>query len=242
MRKIIKMFEEGNVSIFGLRGKGKDMLMANVAVRRKLPYVSNTNYGGQWIKFEPSVLDCKNYWRNFMTEKLNYYEFPYPDGTDIYIADIGVYMPSQNQGELCREYPYIPAFMAMSRQLGQCNLHFNVQGLSRCWDKIREQSDLYIRCVGCLLPFANVPLVNKTFLRNLVIQKVIIYEKYESANNKVPVFRLRRPWLSPTRLQLWEIQKSNYDIAHGLVTPRYLIYFNKSNYDTRIFKEMLKNA
>lgn len=231
MRKIIKLFEEGNVSVCGLRGKGKDMLFANVVMRRKKPYISNTNYGGQHIPFEPDVLNCRNTYRNFLTCKINCYEYPFDDGVDIYLADGGVYMPSQYQGELCKEYGHIPVYMAISRHLGDCNFHYNVQNLNRMWDKIREQSDTYIRCVGCKVLFGKI-----------VLQKVIIYEKYESAVNRVPPFRLRRPLINPTRLQAWEIQKQNYEISHGSVKPRFLIYINRSKYNTRIFKEMLANA
>lgn len=71
---------------------------------------------------------------------------------------------------------------------------------------------------------------------------MIIYEKYESAVNRVPPFRLKRPLINPDRVQTWEIQKQSYEIAHGLVKPRILIYLNKSKYNTRIFKEMLENA
>lgn len=231
MRKIIKLFKTGNVSVCGLRGAGKDMLFANVVMRRKLPYISNTCYGGDYIPFEPNQLNPNNTWRNFLTKKINHYEYPFADGIDFYIADGGVYMPSQYQGELCKEYGHIPVFMALSRHLGDANVHYNVQNLNRMWDKIREQSDTYIRCCWC-----------KVLFKKLVLQKVIIYEKYESAVNRVPPFRLKRPLLNPNRMQLWEIQKSNYDISHGLVKPRFLIYFNKSNYNTRIFKEMLENA
>lgn len=231
MRKIIKLFEQGNVSVCGLRGKGKDMLFANVVMRRKMPYISNTNYGGDHIPFEPQVLNCRNTYRNFLTGNLNRFQYPYDDGIDVYLADGGVYMPSQYQGELCKDYGHIPVYMAISRHLGDCNFHYNVQNLNRMWDKIREQSDTYIRCVGC-----------KVFFGKIVLQKVIIYEKYESAVNRVPPFRLRRPLINPTRLQAWEIQKQNYEISHGSVKPRLLIYINRSNYNTRIFKEMLANA
>lgn len=230
MRKIIKLFKQGNVSVCGLRGAGKDMLFANVVARRKKPYVSNTNYGGKWISFQPFALDCRNTYENFIAGTLNRYTYPYEDGTDFYIADGGVYFPSQYQGELCKRYGYLSTFMALSRHLGDCNVHYNVQNLNRMWDKIREQSDTYIRCCSC-----------KVFL-GIVFQKVIIYEKYESAVNRVPPFRLRRPWINPTRLQTWEVQKQNYDIAHGSVKPRLLIYRNRSKYNTRVFKEMLANA
>ena len=46
LRKIIKMFESGCVSVSGMMGTGKDLLMGNVIMRRKRPYVSNMNYGG----------------------------------------------------------------------------------------------------------------------------------------------------------------------------------------------------
>lgn len=228
---MIKLFEQGNVSVCGLRGSGKDMLFANIVMRRKIPYISNTDYGGDFIQFQPEILNCRNTWRNFLTGRVNRYFYPYDDGIDIYLADGGVYMPSQYQGELCKLYGHIPVYMALSRHLGDCNFHYNVQNLNRMWDKIREQSDIYIRCIQCRVLFGHI-----------VLQRVIIYEKYESAVNRVPVFRLRRPWLNPDRLQTWEIQKQNYEIAHGKVTGRTLIYWNKSKYNTRIFKEMLENA
>lgn len=230
MRKIIKMFDRGNVSVCGLRGSGKDMLFANVAIRRDKPYVSNTDYGGKFIPFESKVLDCKNTYTNFIQGRLNPYEYPYPDGTDFYIADGGIYFPSQYQGELCKNYGYLSTFMALSRHLGDCNVHYNVQNLNRMWDKIREQSDIYIRCCWCKVVFG------------FVLQKVIIYEKYESAVNRVPPFFLRRPLINAERMQIWRIQKQNYMIAHGKVKSRILLYRNKSNYNTRVFKEMLQNA
>lgn len=231
MRKIIKLFKTGNVSVCGLKGSGKDMLFANVVARRKAPYISNTNYGGYWIKFDPKMLDIKNSWRDFMSGLVKRFSYPFGDGIDFYLADSAIYTPSQFQGELCKEYPYIPSFMAIIRHVGDANFHYNVQNLNRMWDKIREQSDTYIRCIKC-----------KVLFRRLVIQKVIIYEKYESAVNRVPPFSLRKPLINPDRRQLWEIQKTNYQIQHGEVKPRLLIYFNKSKYNTRIFKEMLENG
>lgn len=230
MRKIIKLFNQGNVSVCGLRGTGKDMLFANVAVRRGLPYVSNTDYGGSHISFDPSVLDCRNTYRDFINGTLSPYVYPYADGTDFYIADGGIYFPSQYQGDLCKSYGYLSTFMALSRHLGDCNVHYNVQNLNRMWDKIREQSDIYIRCCWCKVIFG------------IVLQKVIIYEKYDSAVNRVPPFRLHKPLLNPDRRQTWEVQKQNYDISHGEVKPRLLIYRNRSEYNTRVFKEMLANA
>lgn len=232
LRKIIRLFEDGNVCVCGLRGRGKDMLTANVVMRRKKPYVSNTDYGGHFYAFVPKQFDCGgNTFRNFLSGNVFRYVFPYQDGTDIYIGDAGIYFPSQYQGELVKDYGYLATFMALSRHLGDCNVHFNVQNLNRVWDKIREQSDTYIMCMGCTVLF-----------HKIVIQRVRIYELYDAALKRVPPFRLPRPWLNPDRIFQWKIQKQNYEIAHGLIKSKLLIYWNRSHYNTRIFKEVLANG
>lgn len=38
------------------------------------------------------------------------------------------------------------------------------------------------------------------------------------------------------------IAKLNYDIAYGEISRRLLVYKNLSSYDTRIFREVLKNG
>lgn len=121
--------------------------------------------------------------------------------------------------------------MALSRQLGACNVHFNVQNLNRAWDKIREQSDIYISCRRCIVLFGK-----------LVLQHVWIYEKYQSCVDRVPPYRVPKPLISPERRFQWNLDKQRYDIQHGEIRSRLLIYFNKSTYDTRVFKEMLKNG
>lgn len=230
--KIIRKFRLGNVCVCGLRGKGKDMLIANVIQRRKLPYVSNVNYGGKYIDFDPLDYDCGgNTYRNFIERDIRQYVYPHMDGVDIYISDAGVYFPAQYCNELNRYYGSIATFMALSRQLGDCNVHFNVQNLNRCWDKIREQSDCYIMCNWC-----------KVFFGKIVLQRVTLYELYDAAVKRVPVFRLPKPWFNPDRVFQWKIQKQNYDIAHGEIKTGLLLYWNKSNYNTRIFKEMLANG
>lgn len=233
MRKLIKLFEDGNVCVSGLRGRGKDMLMANVVARRKLKYIGNTDYAPDLhIPFEPLEFDCGgNTYADFIKGDIKYYEFPYPDGTDIYIADMGVYFPSQYCNLLNRDYGYFSTFMALSRQLGACNVHFNVQNLNRAWDKIREQSDIYIMCRHCFVLFGK-----------LVIQNVRIYERYQSCVDRVPPYRVPQPLFSFERRFQWKMDKQRYDIQHGEIRSRWLIYLNKSTYDTRVFKEMLKNG
>ena len=209
--------------------------MANVVVRRKLPYVSNVNYDPNYHQFIPLEFNCgKNVYDNFLTGDVKYYAFPYADGTDLYISDAGIYFPAQYCNELNRKYGYISTFMALSRHLGECNVHVNVQNLNRCWDKIREQSDIYIMCNGLW----KLPLR----LFGVVFQVVTIYELYDSAVKRVPPFRVPKPWFSPDRIQQWRLAKQQYDISYGSIKRRLLIYRNKSNYNTRIFKEVLENG
>ena len=233
-QKIVRLFEDGNVCVCGLRGRGKDLLMANVVIRRNKEYVSNVDYGGddQHHQFFPLDYDCgKNIYKNFITGKVNKYVYPWCDGTDIYISDAGVYFPAQYCNELNRDYGYFATFMALSRHLGDCNVHFNAQNLNRVWDKIREQSDCYIMANWCKVLFGKI-----------VIQQVTLYELYDSALKRVPPFRLRRPLLNADRRFQWETQKSQYDIAHGSIQRKLLIYLHKSNYNTRYFKELLSSG
>lgn len=230
MKKIIKLFRSGNVCVCGLRGRGKDMLIANVAVRRGLPYVSNVDYGGDYLPFYPMAYACGgNTYENFLNNDLKEYKYPHADGTDIYISDAGIYFPAQYCNELNRKYGFFSTFMALSRHLGECNVHFNAQNLNRVWDKIREQSDIYIMCNWCRVLFGK-----------WVIEKVTIYEKYEAAVDRVPPYKLPRLRLNADRKCNIAMEKQRYRVQHGEIKVRTLIYKNKSSYDTRIFKSILE--
>ena len=232
MKKILKLFSSGNVCVFGLRGRGKDMLMSNVVVRRSLPYVSNVEYGGSYFPLNMDEFDCGgNTYDNFIHGTIKPYKYPYADGVDIYISDVGVYFPAQYCNELNKKYGHFSTFMALSRQLGECNVHFNVQNLNRAWDKIREQSDLYICCNWC-----------KIYFGKYVLQKVTLYEKYESACNRVPPYRNPNVRLNSDRKLQVALSKQNYRISHGDIKPLILFYKNKSSYNTRIFKDMMQPA
>lgn len=233
-KKIIKYFEEGNVSVCGMRGRGKDLLMSNVAIRRELDYISNINYGRAWHPFDYELIDCgKNSYKNFIAEDVNYYEFDYPDGTDIYLSDAGVYFPSQYCSELNKDFRDMPVFQALSRHVGKCNFHFNSQNLNRVWDKIREQSDTYILCRNCI------------YLKGIdvVLQRITIYSDYQSALQRRKPLNLPMPLFANKEMKLQrKIQQANFEAQYGDIKTRWLIYKNKSNYDDRKFKEMLKHG
>ena len=232
-KKIVKMFEDGNVCITGLRGTGKDLLMSNVVVRRKEPYVSNIDYGGFFAPLDFDKINLgENDYRNFMSGNIYHYEFPYARGSDVYISDVGVYLPSQHCNELNRDYKYLPAYLALCRQVSHNNTHINVQNLNRAWDKVREQSDIYIRCRRCIY----IPIIH------LVFQQITIYDKYESCVNRIAPCRVTSPILNPQGRATVDTYRDNFFNTHGSVKNRILIYRNRSKYDTYHFEKLLKEA
>lgn len=231
-KTIRRMFERGNVCVFGLRGTGKDLLTANVCVRRKKPYISNVAYDDNALPFDYSMLDVGgNYYPNFISGRLKRYVFPYADGTDVYMSDAGIYFPSQYCSELDRKYPQMAVFQGLSRHLGKCNFHVNTQSLDRIWKKIREQSDQYILCRRCF------------YLFGFVIQFVRIYDRYESANNKHPPFDLRPPLFTNKEMRLHlDMARKQYEAQYGSIKSGVLFYRNRSKYDTRRFKAILEEG
>lgn len=234
IKTVIRDFQNTNVIITGMRKRGKDMLMGNVIVRRDIPYISNTDYGGEFIRFDPEILRIGVTYQDFIKGVKTNYKFPYPDGTDIYIADCGVYFPSQYNGELNRDYKDIPTYMSLSRHLSGNNVHCNVQNFGRCWDKLREHCDVAYYCEWCKVLFGHI-----------VVQSVIRYDKLDSCQNRVKPFTdfyPRRPFLNMERQQKWDIEKARYDLQHGNVKRYLLVYLNRSSYDSRIFKTMLEGG
>lgn len=242
-KKVIKLFKSGNVSVCGLRGRGKDLLISNVIVRRDKPYISNIDYGGQYIPLDLTKLDVKNNYNNLINNKMNYfnYEENYPLNTDIYISDLGVYLPSQFCNKLNNTYDYLPTFMALSRQLGYgTNIHYNGQNLNRVWDKIREMSDIYIQCDKVIY----IPLKKlKIFKHDFVIQKITLYDKYESAVARVKPCRVSSRMFDKniSKVQI-KMYLDNFYNSHGMVKSKILLYRNKSNYNTYYFDALFKSG
>lgn len=232
LKKVIKCFKRGNVLVYGLRGRGKDVLMGNVVARTKAKYISNLDYtkDERKIDFNPEDFNCgKNSYRNFLDGNILPYKFPYPLGTDIYISDAGTYFPAQYNNELNRDYKYFPTYFALSRQLSGNNIFMNAQSLNRIWDKIREQCDCYIKCCGC------------KFLFGFVFMRVIIYDKYESALAQVEPFSLKLPLRRNKQTKMmYELEKERYRQTHGSIRAYTLIFRNKSKHDTLYFKSLLE--
>lgn len=236
IKPAVKVFKQGNVCVTGLRGRGKDMLMANVIARRKEDYISNIDYACfnlSHIPLDLKKLDLSsNSYKDFINGTVKKYEYPYPENRDLYISDVGVYFPAQYCNQLNRDFEHFPYFMALSRQIADANVHINVQNLNRAWDKIREQSDMYIYCRWCFV----IPVLN------IVIQKATFYDKYQSCLDRVKPYSVRMPiGIGKSQAKtMAQISKDQYAQTYGYVKNHIMIYRNKSHYDTRYFKSLLE--
>ena len=255
IRKIIRMFESGNVCVCGLRGTGKDVLMGNVIARRNKPYVSNLDYTNgknyQVLDFD-KINVGENTYVNLIEGDIKYYEFPYVPESDIYISDAGVYLPSQYCNELNKRYPYLPTYFSLSRQLSHNSVHTNVQFLGRLWDKLREHAgEIYIRCRFCVMPFGKLvyKLKQKPKLQwleripLLTFQKITLYDKYQSCLDRVEPCRITVPVMAKKEVkQNAQIYLDKFRNTYGTIKTRYLLYFNKSQHDTYYFEKLFKNG
>lgn len=229
-KQFVNLFKQGNVIVSGLRGCGKDMAFCIVVNARKKNYISNVQYSDDKKKYKCFPLDLKvwelagNNYNNLVDGNVKRYVYPYPDDIDYYISDSGIYFPSQYQGELCKKYKAAPLFQALSRHLGDCNVHCNVQNMNRLWDKIREQSDIYVRMDSC-----------KHVCGKIFRLKAYVYDNQESCINRIV----------PPRFGMGKVAKEaryNFEIQHGKI--RKLAFFAKLpyRYDDRAFKRKLENG
>lgn len=227
---IKKFYEKHSVACTGMKGSGKDMLTTNVIARRKLPYCSNVPCGGDFYPLDFRKILPKDSWRNFLLGLVHPYAFPLPEYCDIYLSDAGVYLPAQYCNEINKEYPTMATYLAISRHLNNGKFHFNCQNLNRVYDKIREMCDVYLFSEWC-----------KVFFGKIVFQSVIIYDKAESCQARIRPPRVTRKGLVPSREAETqrEIYLDNFYNSHGRVERVFLVYINKSQYDTRYFKSLL---
>lgn len=228
-KKIIRLFKRGNVCVTGLRGTGKDILFGNVIARRYEDYVSNLDYGGFYHVLDLDKLDTRNSYKEFISGNCKTFIWAYPDCADVYLSDVGVYFPSQYCSELNKAYGGLITYQALSRQVSCNNVHINAQNLNRCWDKIREQSDTYIRCRFCLV------------FMGFVFQGITVYDKYQSCVDRVHPCRVHVPLLNPQARMQAKTYRDNFFNTHGTVRNRLLLYRNKSKHDTLAFREKLGN-
>lgn len=226
----VSLFSKGNVQLSGMRGRGKDVAFCVVVNARKKNYISNVQYSDPKRKYKRFDFDCKvwelsgNTYTDLVDGTVKKYVYPYPDGIDYYISDAGIYFPAQFATQLCRRYPSAPIFSALSRHLGECNVHTNTQAINRLWDKFREQSDIYIYMTGCrVIPHTKICLLT-----------CYEYERYDTAEAHI----------IPPRFGIGgkaKEAKYNFEIVHGRIKHRWFFARIPYLFDSRRFKRILEN-
>lgn len=217
---ILKCFKKGNIIVFGNKGKGKDLVFQKVIKWRKnKSYLSNLDYG---FKYEPIALkeiDIGNTYNNFIKEDIKISNKQSFENKDIYISDCGVYLPSQHDSTLHKEYGSFPIFYALSRHLYNNNVHTNVQNIEREWKALREIGDGFIWCRKTIKIFG------------FLITFCVYYDKYQSAVNRL------LPMKKPKVLEGRSVYEQ-YKATNGIIKKFFIINRIKTiKYDTRAFHE-----
>lgn len=230
IKPIVTTFEYASTLVTGQRGRGKDVLFGNVIARRNLPYCSNLNYGYEYNELTPDIMRLGSTFEDIVNGNVKYYQYPFPDNTDIYISDAGIMFPSQYSGILDSKYKDLPLFFALSRHLFDGNIHANVQVYSRLWNKLREQVDQFIYCERCV------------FVGNIVFLKCTEYDRAKSCEDHVPECRVKVPIFGRKERLNARIRRDEYATAHGKVRTLTYVFINRSKHDTRHFKEVFLNG
>lgn len=217
-------FKHCNVLVGGKKGTGKDLLFQWVINKRKDYYYSNLSYGGLHKKISLHEVSCEpNDYNNIVNDKIEKQKHKLYENKDIYISDIGVYLPSYMDSKLYSKFPSMPVFYALSRHLYNCNVHCNTQNIERGWKALREQADFYIQ-------------VKRTYkiFNWLFITKYISYDKYESAKqNLLPIKNRLLNKYSKAENDLYNAQNGDIRIGYIFQTKRKLYY------DTRAMEKIL---
>lgn len=175
---LIRQFEIQNCIVFGKKGTGKDTLFAWVIKRRKHKHYSNIRYNDKTEVRPISDLSVGSItFDNLIDGNFFPIEKKLEENVDYYISEAGLNLPSQFSHLLDKKYPSFPIYYSLVRHLTNSNIHANTQALCRPWNKLREQADCYIKCCG---------VIN---IGRICIQRVRVYEMYESADRNLKPYR-----------------------------------------------------
>lgn len=215
-----KMFKKNNVIVFGKKGTGKDMIFNYITNTKE--YYANIPYS-KLPQLLVKVSDLKlgdNTFETLLNDKVIKVSWPYKENTDVFISDCGVYLPSQYDYILHKKYGGLPLLYALSRHIGNFNIHCNAQALERIWKPLREQADWYIKTLDTVnLPF-------------MLLTKYRIYDKYSSALNDVRP--LKMPLLGKSE-PVNQVHLANT----GIVKEKWIIQLKRNvKYDTRYFRKI----
>lgn len=168
---LLETFESSNVLVFGKKGAGKDVLFGLVTHLTNGLHYSNIPYNSKTLLLKSlKQLDVGgNGFSDIVNGTIKKYDDPFIPGLPIFISDGAVYFGSQYDSKINTEFSGVATFMALSRQLGEHQIHVNTQALGRLYLKIREQADVFIRCL------------HTRDCGTFMIVDAISYDRYETA-------------------------------------------------------------
>lgn len=162
------------------------------------------------------------------------------EGKMLIIPEAQIYFPASMYQALVKKYPSFPIFVATSGHSYDMNIIVNSQVMGHVWDKIRDQSDIYIRAIKTF-PKKDT-FIKKyhdyiPFIRRKLFTTLIIYDKYESAEKQVLPFN---PKLGIKDRSLIKAEKEKYRVENGSI-KLLRTYINKEyiQYDTRHFHDVI---
>lgn len=225
-RRIIRMFRENNVMVFGRRGKGKDLLFQEIIACRHEGYQANISYGYKQTRQinGNSLSVAPNTYEDFINGNITTIKKDESlERVDAYFSDAGTIFPSQMDSKLHREFPSLPIYYALSRHLYASNIHLNTQNLERVWKALREQADYFIQCRGVIhLPF-------------MLIIRTTEYDKYKSALAELLPVKGGGLFNS-----FKKAETAVYNATNGYIQDGYFIVWKRHiKYDTRAYHKIL---
>ena len=222
---LLDNFKRCNVIVFGKKGSGKDLVFQYVIKNRKKPYYANIPYGYDYHSISLLDVSCMpNTYKTFVENNITQTNHKLVEGANIYVSDIGIFLPSYIDNKLYNYFPSMPIFYALSRHLYNTNVHCNTQSLSRCWKALREQADFYV-CAKHTKKFCG-----------FLFTRVITYDKYESALNGL------MPLKSRFMNKFSKAESDKYSCENGVIKSGLVINrVKKIKYDTRYFEKVVFN-
>lgn len=217
---IANQFKANNTIVFGKKGSGKDILFSAVIKKRKRPHYSNIEYYKEKTEVKPlNYLSVEpNVYNDFIDGKVTVIKKNISEKVDYYLSDGGIYLPSQYDNLLSKMYPSLPIFYALSRHLGNMNIHVNVQNLNRLWIKLREQADCYVRTKRA---------VNLGFW---MLVTTYVYENYNDA------LELLKPIKKTIKGDVSKVEES----SRGMIEKRSVLVPKRwLEYDSRYFHKVI---
>lgn len=214
-------FKKCNCIVFGRKGCGKDLIFNAVINKRKEVCFCNILYNRDYsIKRPIKYFNVEpNTYVSLLEDNITTIPKRIKENIDMYISDGGIYIPSNCDNDLCKRYPSLPIYYALSRHLGNMNIHINTQYLGRVWCKLREQADCYIKAVK----------TRKSLFGQSLITECIVYDTYKSAMAELLPYECGFFKSNEEKAKLEEFKARNGEIKRLIIKQK----IKNINYDSR---------